>query len=86
MILTDVRRYLRQRGQASLADMALHFDAQPDALRGMLEVWVRKGRVYRRQATASCGSSCRQCASEATEVYVWAESDITVSPVSCSRT
>jgi hypothetical protein len=73
MILPEIRRYLRQRGQASLADIALHLDIDPDALRGMLEVWMRKGKVRRQLATASCGSSCSQCQSAATEIYTWIE-------------
>ncbi|HEC06207.1 MAG TPA: sugar metabolism transcriptional regulator [Thiolapillus brandeum] len=71
MILSDISRYLEQRGQATLADIALHFDADTDAVRGMLEVWIRKGRVHRRMATASCGSSCSQCEPAVTEIYVW---------------
>ena len=71
MILSDIRHYLEQRGQATLADIALHFDADPDAIRGMLEIWVRKGRIHRRMATASCGSSCSQCDPAVTEIYVW---------------
>jgi hypothetical protein len=74
MILPAIRRYLRQRGQASLADIALHLDIEPDALRGMLEVWMRKGKVRKQLATASCGSSCSQCQSAATEIYTWIES------------
>ena len=45
MILSDIRRYLEQRGQATLADIALHFDADPNAVRGMLNVWIRKDKV-----------------------------------------
>lgn len=74
MILADIRRYLQQRRQASLADLALHFDVDPDALRGMLDVWMRKGAVYKLAATAACGSSCTQCDSTATEVYAWLDS------------
>lgn len=73
MILPEIRRYLEQRGQASLADIALHFDIQPDAVRGMLEVWMRKGKVQRRLATTSCGSRCNKCQSAATEIYAWVE-------------
>jgi putative ferrous iron transport protein C len=73
MILSDIRHYLQQRGQATLADIALHFDADPDAVRGILDVWIRKGKVYKRMATASCGGSCTQCNPAATEIYVWAE-------------
>jgi len=71
MILSDIRQYLEQRGQATLADIALHFDTDPDAIRGMLEVWMRKGRIHRRMATTSCGSSCSKCGMAATEIYIW---------------
>ena len=80
MILADIRDYLEQRGQATLADIALHFDVDPDAIRGMLEVWIRKGRVYFRMATASCGSSCSQCDPAATEIYVWAQAERNTAP------
>lgn len=76
MILSDIRDYLRQRGQATLSDIAMHFDTDPDAVRGMLEVWIRKGRVRKQMATSSCGSSCSQCDPARTEIYSW--SDVTV--------
>jgi len=44
MILANIRDYLKQRGQCTLSDIALHFDADADAVRGMLEVWIRKGK------------------------------------------
>jgi hypothetical protein len=72
-MLSDIRRYLEQRGQASLADIALHCDTDPDAVRGMLQVWIRKGKVHKQTATASCGSSCTKCAQAATEVYTWVD-------------
>ena len=71
MILSDIRHYLQQRGQVSLADLALHFDADLDAMRGLLQVWMRKGMVHKRMATASCGSSCTKCDPAATEIYAW---------------
>ena len=73
MILGRIRDYLRERGQANLLDLALHFDTTPDAMRGMLEPWLRKGRVRRVAMDAACGSGCSQCVPEVTEVYVWAE-------------
>jgi putative ferrous iron transport protein C len=75
MILSLVRDYLQQHGQCTLSDIALHFDADADAVRGMLEVWIKKGKVQRRSATASCGTSCQSCDPATTEVYVWRESD-----------
>ena len=91
MILSELRDYLRERGQASLQDMALHFDTDPDALRGMLEQWIRKGKVSRRSAKASCGDSCSQCDPASVEIYVWGsepqsvQNVIPVQNLGCSR-
>jgi len=82
MILSDIRSYLTEKGQATLADVALHFDITPDAARGMLDVWVRKGKVSHRMINASCGSSCNQCNPAATEVYVWG--DTSSAEIRCS--
>ncbi|MEN8168308.1 MAG: FeoC-like transcriptional regulator [Pseudomonadota bacterium] len=71
MILSDIKHYLAERGQATLADIALHCDADPDAVRGMLEQWIRKGKVERRMASDSCGSNCCSCDPATVEIYVW---------------
>lgn len=75
MILSNIRDYLKQRGQCTLSDIALHFDTDADAVRGMLEVWIRKGKVKKSSATASCGTSCQSCDPAATEVYSWCENN-----------
>jgi hypothetical protein len=71
VILSDIKRYLSERGQATLADMALHFQSSPDAVRGMLEVWAGKGKVRRHLTDPSCGSSCSQCDPASVEIYEW---------------
>jgi predicted ArsR family transcriptional regulator len=71
MMLSAIKEYLAQRGQATLADIALHVDAEPDAVRGMLQQWVRKGRVERRKVEAACATSCNRCDPAAMELYVW---------------
>jgi putative ferrous iron transport protein C len=73
VILSDIKRYLQERGQASLQDIALHFDAEPEAVRGMLEQWVRKGRVERMMLTDNCGSSCSKCNPSGVEYYLWVD-------------
>lgn len=73
MILANIRDYLKQRGQCTLSDIALHFDTDADAVRGMLDVWIRKGKVEKSSATDSCGTSCQSCDPAATEVYSWCE-------------
>ena len=74
MILSQIRDYLKQRGQCTLSDIALHFDTDANAVRGMLDVWIKKGKVEKRSATESCGSSCQSCDPAATEIYIWCES------------
>ncbi len=74
MILSDIRDYIKQRGQCSLSDIALHFDCDADAVRGMLELWVRKGKVEKNSATPSCGTNCQSCDPATTELYSWSES------------
>ena len=71
MILSELRDHLRQRGQASLLELAQHFDAEPEALRGMLEHWIRKGQVRRHQAGGACGGGCTQCDPASLELYQW---------------
>jgi len=88
MILSEIRNFMQQREQFSLADIALHFDIEPDAARGMLETWIKKGKVRRRSATSSCGTSCSQCDAAATEIYVWEESDFAIErtlPAGCDK-
>ncbi|MET0067345.1 MAG: FeoC-like transcriptional regulator [Candidatus Thiodiazotropha sp.] len=70
-MLALIRDYLRERGEASLADIALHMDADPGAVRGMLEQWVRKGRVEVVKAKAACGTTCTQCDPASMERYIW---------------
>ncbi|HHH45706.1 MAG TPA: sugar metabolism transcriptional regulator [Thiotrichales bacterium] len=70
MMLTEIRDYLRARGQASLRDMAIHFDTDEEALRGALDHWIRKGRVRRLPSGTTC-SGCSTCAPETIELYAW---------------
>jgi putative ferrous iron transport protein C len=73
MILSDLKSYLEARRQATLADLALHLRAEPEAVREMLSIWERKGRVRRLSAPAGCGRTCTSCKPAATEVYLWVE-------------
>lgn len=93
MILSEIKHYLAARGQATLGEIAVHFDTPPDAIRGMLEQWIRKGKVRRFGATSACGSSCSKCDPAMTEVYQWIGSPaggrhlrgIQVKPIGCDH-
>lgn len=70
-MLTELKGYLIERRAASLSEIAVHFAADPDALRPMLEQWIRKGKV-RRSGGARCGG-CVSCAPADIEFYEWVE-------------
>ncbi|MCP5426021.1 MAG: FeoC-like transcriptional regulator [Gammaproteobacteria bacterium] len=71
MILAELRDYLKTRQRAALTDMANHFKSEPDALRGMLDKWVSKGRVEKLPEGTACGGGCCKCGPGATEIYEW---------------
>jgi hypothetical protein len=72
MTLTGVRDYLKERGNASLAEVAMHFDASEEAARGALDLWMKKGKVRPLPAGASCSKagSCG-CSCKAEEIFEW---------------
>jgi hypothetical protein len=71
MILSDLNRYLEEHRQATLADLAVHFGAEPEAVRGMLSIWIAKGRVERVPVPPGCGTSCTLCDPGGAEIYRW---------------
>lgn len=72
-MLLDIKRYLMERQRVSLQDLALHFDANPDAMRGMLEAWIKKGKVRKCDAVACGGCSSKCSAARQEEAYEWSE-------------
>jgi len=70
MILTDLQKFLAQHKKVSLADLQLHFRIEADALRGMLNRLISKGRVRKMEDGKKC-SGCHSCAPETIEFYEW---------------
>lgn len=71
MILTQVRDYLKQKGQAPLRDMALEFGMDQEALRPIIEQWIDKGKVRKLPQGTACGGGCNSCMPETIELYEW---------------
>ncbi len=72
MILSEIKKYLMSRRAATLQDISLHLDVAPDAVRGMLEHWMRKGRVVRLLCPGvACSKACTNCDSTLMEIYQW---------------
>jgi putative ferrous iron transport protein C len=72
MILADLKTYLIQCRRADLTDLSARFDIDCDALRGMLEAWVARGRVRRLESsgTKTCKTCCG-CELTGPEIYEW---------------
>jgi hypothetical protein len=73
MVLADLRDYLKQQRRVALSDLANHFGVDADALRGMLGVWISKGRVHKLSREANCGTQCCKCDPALTEIYEWVD-------------
>jgi putative ferrous iron transport protein C len=72
MILSDIKGYLQERKRATLSDLALHFNSDPEAMRGMLARWMEKGKVTKAVQPTGCKKGCASCGcSEAMEIYAW---------------
>ncbi|GAB0148516.1 FeoC-like transcriptional regulator [Marichromatium gracile] len=70
MIMSDLTSHLRTQGRAALRDLSYRFDTDPEALRGMLELLERKGRVRKLPGGTPC-SGCCSCDPTAIELYEW---------------
>lgn len=68
-MLIPLKNYLAEQGQASLDELSKHFKSSPDALRGMLSHWLKKGRI--RKEALGCNKGCASCPPEQTEIYCW---------------
>ena len=67
-MLAEIRRQLRQRGTMSLAELAHRLDADPAAVEGMLDHWIRKGKVC--EVPRWC-DGCTQCDPATIRMYRW---------------
>ena len=71
MILSELTSYLAKQERVALLDLSYRFDTDADALRGMLSLLERKGRVRKLPAGTTCGSACSKCDAATIEIYEW---------------
>lgn len=71
MILSDLRNYIRQQHKVALVDLINHFHMDANALRGMLDKWISKGKIKKLTLETGCGTSCCKCDPALTEFYEW---------------
>jgi len=73
MIFSERTSYLCAQQRDALLDMSLRLDTDADALRGMLAVLERKGRVRKLPKGTRCSTRCSGCEVESIEIYEWVE-------------
>lgn len=73
MILSELTAYLIEQKRAALPDISLHFDSDQEALRLMLSLLERKGRVRKLPEGTACGGGCSKCDPASIEIYEWVE-------------
>jgi predicted transcriptional regulator len=67
MILQDIQAYFHTHPRASLTELALHFRTEESALRPMLALLVRKGRIQHLEGQKCTG--CTRCDPASLEFY-----------------
>lgn len=78
MIISRLEQYLRDHRRAALSDMAIALCADADALRPMLGMLERKGRIRRLPAGTACGGGCSKCHPSTIELYEWRDTPIAI--------
>ncbi len=71
-MLKDIETYLKERGAACLADIALHLKADPEAVFPMLKLLAARGRIRPLPMPRSSCGSCTRCAPDALALWEWA--------------
>ena len=77
MILSELTSYLAQHERVALLDISYRFDTDADALRGMLALLERKGRVRKLPEGTPCGGGCSKCDAATIELYEWVGDAVT---------
>lgn len=71
-MLTAIKTYIAQQKRVPLVDLSHRFRSDPEALRRMLAVLERKGKVKKVSSGIGCQiGSCEKCDPAALEVYEW---------------
>lgn len=73
-MLIELMRTLQQHHRSSSIDLAHALDSTPEAVEGMLERLVLKGKVKRLPAGTACGGGCNKCDITQVKLYEWVES------------
>jgi hypothetical protein len=71
-MLLKIKQFLAGKNMASLGEIARHCDADSDAVREALKIWIQKGAVHK----VEIGEHCKGCSAlclptKDMEIYEW---------------
>ncbi len=72
-MMSDLKAYLAENKRAPISDLVNHFDSEPTAIRGMLDLYIRKSRVRLIDSGMGDCGGCTKCDAFALEIYEWIE-------------
>ncbi len=70
-MMSDLKAYMAAYRRVPMTDLVNHLHADPDAIRGMLDIYVRKGRVRRLESELGDCGGCTKCDAFQLEIYEW---------------
>jgi hypothetical protein len=73
MILAKIEAYLSRQKRAALIDLSRHLGSDPEAVRGMLGMLERKGRVRKLPSGTACAGGCSECDPATVEIFEWVD-------------
>lgn len=73
MTLCEIRNYLKKERQATLQQIAGHFNADASQVGPLLEHWMRKGHVVSREGHTHTEGCCGKCSRSGHSWFEWVE-------------
>ncbi|NJN32706.1 MAG: sugar metabolism transcriptional regulator [Synechococcales cyanobacterium RM1_1_8] len=84
MILSELQNYLIEHHRVSLAQLEVKFGIDANALRGMINHLVHKGRLHKVTTPARC-HGCSICSEASLEFYEWSSPEQKEHLTSCTH-
>ncbi|MBM3421961.1 MAG: FeoC-like transcriptional regulator [Chlorobi bacterium] len=71
MTLSAIRDFLRERGPASVGDIARHFGSDTVMAETMIDEWIRRGMVEKKAADSFSHVCCGKCSAHRSDICHW---------------
>ena len=77
MLLMKLKNYIKGHPRVSMLELLEHFALDEQAMRNLLAMWVKKGKLDKfipNKSCIGCSSSCSSCSVSSTlafELYTW---------------